>query len=85
MRQAAVATVSSSRAAAEVQAPLGLSLVWSMADLTSFHPGGGDIILGSGVSATVYLHRHRVTGKPIAVKVFKLPDDIDMANRKVSL
>lgn len=76
----AVATVNLSTAAAPVT-----SYVWNIEDLKSFHPGGGDIILGSGVIATVHLFRHWVTDKPIAVKIFGLPDDIKEMNRKVCL
>ncbi|XP_063955932.1 uncharacterized protein LOC135154245 [Lytechinus pictus] len=54
-----------------------------MDDLKPFHPGGGDVILGSGVSATVQLFRHEVTNEPIAVKIFKLPDDIQEMNEKM--
>eukprot|EP00057_Strongylocentrotus_purpuratus_P023378 XP_011677852.1 PREDICTED: uncharacterized protein LOC105444815 [Strongylocentrotus purpuratus] len=73
------ATRTSSRAAA-----LASSYLWGgMTDLKSFHPGGGDIILGSGVNGTVYLYRHRVTDMPIAVKTIDLPDNFQEMTKKV--
>eukprot|EP00057_Strongylocentrotus_purpuratus_P019821 XP_011674295.1 PREDICTED: uncharacterized protein LOC105443146 [Strongylocentrotus purpuratus] len=72
-------TRTSSRAAA-----LAASYLWGgMTDLKSFHPGGGDIILGSGVNGTVYLYRHRVTDMPIAVKTMDLPDNFQEMTKKV--
>ena len=72
-------TRTSSRAAA-----LAASYLWGgMTDLKSFHPGGGDIILGSGVNGTVYLYRHRVTDMPIAVKTIDLPDNFQEMTKKV--
>ncbi|XP_063968941.1 uncharacterized protein LOC129281675 [Lytechinus pictus] len=55
-----------------------------MDDLKSFHPGGDDVILGSGMSGTVHLYRHKVTNEPIAVKIFKLPADNDGMNRQMA-
>ena len=54
-----------------------------MADLKSFHQGGGDVILGSGANGTVHLFRHRATDVPIAVKTFDLPNGVQEMTRKV--
>ncbi|XP_072171064.1 uncharacterized protein [Diadema setosum] len=48
--------------------------VWDLADLKPFTVSGGPTILGSGCYGTVYLHRHRSSGTPIAVKTMILPD-----------
>mgnify|MGYP002634385297 CR=1 FL=1 len=47
--------------------------VWEMTQLTSFHQGGGDVIVGKGSCASVHLFRHQETGTPMALKVFALP------------
>ncbi|XP_072172613.1 uncharacterized protein [Diadema setosum] len=48
--------------------------VWDRADLKPFAVSGGPMILGSGCYGTVYLHRHRSSNEPIAVKTMTLPD-----------
>ncbi|XP_071491725.1 uncharacterized protein [Diadema antillarum] len=60
------------------------SYVWTTTDLKDFDPVRGSIVLGQGSYGTVYLCRHRVTDRPIALKTFMLPSSINQMTKKVA-